>query len=166
MNRRTLVFAATICGLVLVIALLLLPLVVVSMGDQSEGRRAIEGGTGPFFLLFAWMACGFAGLTLLGKADYIGLGEERACMLSFLGFKLAAFFFLAHLIAGTGGGRVSWGAGFWIGFLASLAGAFVVYLTFNPALAKRLSDAAREMREGTGEGRDASEKKDEEGPGA
>lgn len=149
MSRRTLVLAATVCGLVLVLALLLLPLVVVSIGDRSESARAIEGGTGPFLLLFAWMGFGFAALTLLGKADYIGVGEERASMLSLLGFKLAGFFFLAHLIAGNGGKHASWGGGFWLGFLASIVGAFLIYLTFNPKLARRLSDAARDLREGS-----------------
>lgn len=152
MGRRTLVMGASIAGLVLVLALLLFPLVVVKVGDHSQSARAIEGGTGPFLLLFAWMAFGFSALTLLGKADYIGIGEEKACMLSLLGFKLAGFFFLAHLIAGTGSKNAGWGLGFWLGFLASIAGAFIVYLTFNPALAKRLSEAARDLREGSSEG--------------
>lgn len=147
MNRRTLVLGAAICGLVLVVALLLFPLVVITIGDESEGRRAIEGNTGPFLLLFAWMGFGFAAMSFVGKADYLGIGDERARILSLLGFKLGGFFFLAHLIAGNGGERAGWGMGFWLGFLASIAGAFVIYLTFNPALAQRLSDAAREMRD-------------------
>jgi hypothetical protein len=146
MNRKSLVLVAAICGLVLVLALLLFPITSTTFGDETRTSRAIEGETGPFLLIFAWLACGFAAIVLLGKADYIGIGDDKGRMLSLLGFKLAGFFFLAHLIAGNGE-HVSWGFGFWLGFIASIVGAIAMYLTFNPALAAKIAEKAHELRE-------------------
>ena len=148
MNRATFVMIATICGLVMVIALLLLPIAVTSSKDFSASSRAIEGGTGPWLLLFSWFAFGFSALVMLKKADYLGVGNDKARMLSLVGFKLAGFFFLAHLIAGTRGENTNWGAGFWLAFIASIVGVFVTYLTFNEKLAQKIANAAKEMRSG------------------
>jgi hypothetical protein len=152
MNRKTLVMVATLAGLVMMVALLIFPIAVTKMGDKSMSTRAIEGGSGPWLLLFSWIACGFCALVCLKKADYIGLAEDRCRMLSLLGFKLGAFFFLALLIAGTRGDSTSWGFGFWLGFVASIVGAFTVYLTFNEKLAQKIASKAKELGSDEGEG--------------
>lgn len=151
MNRRTLVLVSTIAGFVLLAALVLFPMMTMTMGDETDSRRAIEGGNGPWLLLFGWVAAGFSALVLMNKADYIGVPEAKSRMLSFLGYKLFAFFAIAILIAGTPHEKASWGAGFWIAFLASIVGAAATYLTFNEALARKIADKAKEMKEGSGD---------------
>ncbi|MDA1195152.1 MAG: hypothetical protein O2894_08195 [Planctomycetota bacterium] len=148
MNQRTLVWAATIAGFVMLGALVLFPLVVTKVGDKSHSVRAIETEVGHWLLLFGWVACGFSALVSFGKAEYIGVAEDKSRMLSFLGYKLSGFFYIALLIAGAGGEHTSYGFGFWLAFLASLAGGFAAYLTFNPALAQKLADKAKEMSAG------------------
>ncbi|MDJ0521800.1 MAG: hypothetical protein QNJ90_06965 [Planctomycetota bacterium] len=141
MNQKFLTMVATICGLVMVAALLIFPLVTWGEGDHSGSARAISAPSGSFLLMFTWLAVGFAGFVFLNKTKVIGIGENACRMFSLLGFKLAAFFFIAMLIDGAN--RGSWGIGFWLGFIASVIGAFAIYLTFNPDLAAKIADAAK-----------------------
>ena len=150
MNRRFLCMVGTIAGLVMVVSLLLLPMVTWGKGDASGSAHAIENTPGAFVMLFSWIACGFAAFVLLKRSDLLGIGESTSLLLSLVGFKLAAFFLLAMLIAGAGHG--SYSVGFWIAFLASIVGAFAIYLTFNPDLAKRIADATQSPRAPGGEG--------------
>jgi hypothetical protein len=149
MSRRFLLMVSTIAGLAMLAALVLFPLMTMTRGDESESRRAIEGDTGPWLLLFSWFACAFAALVFLKKADYIGIAENRCRMFSLLGYKLAGFFFLALLIAGTPHEKASWGFGFWLGFIASIVGSFAMYLTFNEKLAQKLADKAKDVSSGS-----------------
>ena len=151
MSRRMLIMVATIAGFVLLAALLLFPMMTMKLGDETDSRRAIQDVAGPWLLLFGWIACAFSALVFFGKADYIGVPESKSRMLSFLGYKLYGFFALALLIAGTPHEKASWGFGFWLAFLAAIVGALAVYLTFNPGLAQKIADKAKEMKDGAGE---------------
>ena len=142
MNRTFLTMVATLCGLVMVASLLLFPLATWGEGDSAGSIRAVEAEIGGFLLLLTWVAAGFAALAFLKKTHVIGISEERHMAVSFLGFKLSAFFLLALLIAGARHG--SWGIGFWLAFIASIVGSFAVYLTFNPALAEKIAAAAKQ----------------------
>jgi len=142
MNRKFLIMLTTICGLVMVASLLFFPLATWGEGDHSGSARAVQIEIGGFLLLLTWVAAGFAALAFFKKTHVIGMSEERHLAVSFLGFKLSAFFLLALLIAGAQTG--SWGVGFWFAFIASIFGSFSVYLTFNPALAEKIAAAAKQ----------------------
>lgn len=149
MSRRFLLMVATIAGLAMLAALVLFPLVTVDIGKKTISSRAVEGGTGPWLLVFAWIACAFAALVFLKKADYIGIAEAKCRMLSLLGFKLSGFFYIALLVAGHRGDEAGWGFGFWLAFLASIVGAFAIYLTFNEKLAQKLAEKAKDVSSGS-----------------
>lgn len=134
MDRKFLVMVAAIAGLTALGALAILPIV--------SDVHAVQQSVGCFLLLFVWFGGGFATILWWNLHGRIGVDEHTCRILSFVGFKLAGFFFLALMIAGTGG--PGWAFGFWLAFLASAVGAFAIYLTFNPALAQRLADAAKE----------------------
>ncbi len=137
MNKKFLMLVGTICGGVVILSLLLLPLVSYEGGSA----RVITAPNGGFILMFAWLAGGCAAMLFLKLNVRIGLGDQAARIGSLVGFKLLAFFLIALLIEGPGHG--SWGIGFWLAFIASLVGAFAVYLTFNPVLAERIAKAAK-----------------------
>ena len=141
MNRSFLVLVATACGLAMAVALLVFPIVTWGSGDSSRSNRAVEHTAGVFLLLATWVAAGFASLVFFKKTHLLGMSDDKHLAISFLGFKLAMFFIVALLIAGSGHG--SWGVGFWLALLAGLVGTTAVFLTFNPALAKKIADATR-----------------------
>jgi hypothetical protein len=143
MDRKFLMTVSAIAGATVIVALVLFPLESMSMGDKTRSIRAIQYPTGGFLLVFAWLAGGFAAMLFLKLNDRIGLSEQTCRVLSFAGFKLAGFFFLAMLIGGTNYEN-GWGFGYWLAFIASIVGAFAIYLTFNPALAQRIAEKARE----------------------
>ncbi len=143
MNRKFLTMVATICGLVMVVSLLVLPATTWGKGDHSGSARVISMPIGGFLLLSAWIAAAFAALSTFGKTHIVGMSDEKHCAVSFLGFKLAGLFLIAVLIQGAGGEDVSWGVGFWFALLADIVGVLALYLTFNPALAKKIADAAK-----------------------
>lgn len=143
MDRRFLMMVAAIAGLTMIVSLLVFTLESQTMGDESRGMHAVQYPNGGFLLVFAWLGGGFAAMLFLKMNERIGLSEQNCRLLSLIGFKLAGFFFLAVLIAGTRWDD-GWDFGFWLAFIASVVGAFAIYLTFNPALAKRIADAAKE----------------------
>lgn len=157
MNRKFLIMVATICGLAMVISLLLLPILTYGSGEHSQSVRAIMAPAGGFVLLFAWIAAGFGALVFFKKTDILGMNEARHMAISFLGYKLTMFFLIALLIEGPMR-EGSWGVGFWLAFIAGLVGTLAVFLTFNPALAQKLADAAKSKEE---EDAKPAEKKDD-----
>lgn len=146
MNRRLLILTATVAGFVLLAALVFFSLATRTFGDETQTTKAVEMPQGMWLLLFGWIATGFAALVCFGKADYIGVPEAKSRMMSFLGFKLYAFFALAMLIGVDHGEKAGWGFGFWLALLASFVGAGAIYLTFNEGLAQKLADKAKEMK--------------------
>jgi len=157
MDRKFLMMVGAIAGLTMIVALLVFTLESQTMGDESRGMHAVQYPNGGFLLVFAWLGGGFAAMLFLKLNERIGLTEQVCRVLSLVGFKLAGFFFLAILIAGTrwDGG---WDFGFWLAFVASIVGALAVYLTFNPALAKRIADAAKEKTSSDGDAKPADDK--------
>ena len=137
MNQKFLMMVGTICGAVVILSLLLLPFVTSDGGSM----RVIQATSGGFILMFGWIAGGCAAMLFLKLNARIGMSDQACRIGSLLGFKLLAFFLIAYLIDGTG--RGSWGIGFWLAFLASIVGAFSVYLTFNEKLAKKLAEATK-----------------------
>jgi hypothetical protein len=143
MNKKFLIMIATICGLAMVVALLLLPIATWGKDEYTGSGRAIEMPNGGLLLLFTWVATGFSALVFFKKLHVIGLTEERHMAVSFLGFKLVSFFLLAMLIAGPLRDG-SYSIGYWLAFIASIVGTFAVYLTFNPVLAEKIAAAAKQ----------------------
>ncbi len=158
MDRRFLLMIATIAGLTMIVALLVFTLESWGEGEHAGGAHAVQYPSGGFLLIAAWLGGGFAAALFLKMNDRINLSEQACRMASLVGFKLAGFFLIAFLVSGTerGGG---WNFGFWLAFIASVVGAFAVYLTFNPALAKRIADAAKEKMEDKPESDEPSEEK-------
>jgi len=138
MNKKFLMLVGTICGAVVILSLLLFAFISY---DKSYDR-VINTLSGGFILMFAWLAGGCAAMLFLKLNARVGLSDQACRIGSLVGFKLLAFFLLAMLIDGCPRGG-SWGIGFWLAFLASLVGAFAVYLTFNPALAERIANATK-----------------------
>ena len=141
MNNKFLMLVGTVCGAVVILALLILPLVTWGEGDSSGSSRVIKHGAGGFILMFGWLAGGFAAMLFLGMNDRIGMSDQSCRVGSLIGFKMLGFFLIALLIDGSGHG--GWGIGFWLALIASIIGAFAVYLTFNPNLAAKIADAAK-----------------------
>jgi hypothetical protein len=137
MNQKFLMMVGTICGAVVILSLLLLPFVTWEGGSA----RVVGASSGGFVLMFAWIAGGCAAMLFLKLNARIGMSDQACRIGSLVGFKMLAFFLIAHLIDGSKNG--SWGVGFWLAFLASLVGAFFVYLTFNEKLAQKLAEATK-----------------------
>jgi len=137
MNKKFLMLVGTICGGVVILSLLLLPFLTM----DKTSLRAINSPSGGFVLIFAWLAGGCAAALFLKLNARVGLSDQASRIGSLVGFKLLAFFLLAMLIDGPW--RGSFGFGFWLAFIASLVGAFAIYLTFNPALAEKIASAAK-----------------------
>jgi len=137
MNQKFLMMIGTICGAVVILSLLVLPLVTYDGGSS----RVIQAPSGGFILMFGWIAGGCAAMLFLKLNARIGMSDDACRIGSLVGFKMLAFFLIAYLIDGSG--RGSWGIGFWLAFLASIVGAFFVYLTFNAKLAQKIADATK-----------------------
>ncbi len=137
MNNKFLMMVGTICGGVVILSLLILPMMV----DDNSSDRVISLPTGGFVLMFGWLAGGFAAMLFFGMNNRINVGDDACRTGSLIGFKLLAFFLIAMLLEGSR--HMSWGIGFWLAFLASIVGSFAVYLTFNPKLAAKIAEAAK-----------------------
>lgn len=141
MNRTFLTLIAAICGLAVLVSIIVLPMMVDKRGDKSDWIQAVQTGSGTFMLLFAVLATGFCGLVLIKKTDLMGLTEERHLSFSMIFFVLTFVFGVAQFLAGTGHVD-SWGIGFFLTLLTSLAGSLATVLATNPAMAKKLAAAA------------------------
>lgn len=143
MNRKLLLMIAAICGAVMLICILLIPV----GGEGKFKRNFIEtGAAGVVMSLIGIAAAGGSILLFLGKSHFIGSDEGRVVNSTFAWFGLAAFLGLAVLLTGD-----TLQAGFWLYWIASLAGGFFMLLAANPALAKKIAAATKEKPADDGE---------------
>ena len=140
MNRKFLLMIAAICGAVVLLSILVLPLASGGKGEASWTHNFIEGRMiGVVFMLFGVFAALYSALLFFGKTTVLGMEEGRAQTAALLSFGLAAFFGLAGLIAGM----ENLGFGFWLFWLASVVGTFAMLMAAIPALAQKIADAAK-----------------------
>lgn len=137
MDRKFLLTVSAACGALILVCILLLPM--ASHGEMSMHFVQADA-LGIVFTLVGIAGAGHSILLFLGKAHLLGLEEGRAVNAAFASFALAAFLGLATIVAGTDG----LGIGFWLFWLANLAGGFATLLTANPALARKIAEAAKE----------------------
>lgn len=140
MSRKFLLMIAAVCGAVVLLCILILPVESGGQGDASWSRNFIEAHLlGVILMLFGVFAALYSALLYFGKTSVLGMDEGRAQTAALLAYGLGAFFGLAALIAGLEGTAV----GFWLFWIACLVGTFVMLMTASPALAKRIADAAK-----------------------
>jgi multisubunit Na+/H+ antiporter MnhG subunit len=150
MDRKFLLMVAAACGALVLVSILFLPVA----GEGEYSRNFISGGTlGIVLLLLGIAVSGTSILLFLGKTHLVGPDEASVVKSAFGFFALGAFLGLAQVIDGADGMK----AGFWVYWIACLIGGFAMLLVTNPALAKRIAEAAKEKP-------DAGEKKDDEAP--
>jgi hypothetical protein len=136
MNRKFLTMLAAICGAVLLVCVLFIPMA----GKGEFSRNFIEGqALGVVFVLVGIFAALYAVLTFLGKHALLGVDADRGVSCAMMSFGVGAFLGLAVMIADTDGLKF----GFWLYWIGCLAGFFFTLLASNPDLAKKLAAAAK-----------------------
>lgn len=152
MDRKTLTLAAAIAGGLMMLALVMLPFQWADGGDKNVTFRAAHLPAGAAMLVAAWIAGAFAMAVTFRERFDIGVPDRPCRVISLLAFKLVGFLCLAVLFSGTPMGLPSKGGttiGFWLTFIAAIAGAFAMYLTFNPTLGKTIAKQAESLGMGT-----------------
>lgn len=152
MNRQALTLAAAISGGLMMLALVMLPFLWADAGNEDITFRAAHVPAGVAILIVAWIAGAFALAVQFRERFDIGVPDRPCRVISLLAFKLVGFLCLAVLFSGNpmgGPGKGGTTIGFWLTFIASVVGAFAMYLTFNPTLRKTIAKQVESVGIGT-----------------